>query len=320
MAKKKRTRKNNQYILPEPINPPIEELEAERERILEFYTNLPKFTGDPIAKTNEVLESCKVGWRNAPHSFKTRVDFKIKNVGRMQNWGANRKKEKAEEVQRENIINEAIDIQEKQNEPEKKKTKLDEYIDTQLGRAAIVSSLSEKDRKFFEQRERYYRSEFEFNNSSDFSLLIEVIADELKIQKIHEMEFEELKQDIPSHGKLMGLSKMVTEAHQRLERSLRGLGVTRDQRKDELDKAEGDITQLVIQYEKKKQAIDLLEKEQKQEEDEGLRRKYLRGDVYPTEGLERALHNRIPEGLEARKIIEEAGIQSFLPEDKKEEE
>lgn len=310
MSKNKTNRKNNQYSLPEPLTPSSDEVEIQRERILEFYTNLPKFTGDPIAKTNEVLESCKKGWRNSPLTFEGRVSFKINNIKRVKNWGHKRKKEKAEEIARENIITDAMELQKDQNS-DKEKSSLDKYIDTQLGRSAILGSLSEKDRRFFEQRERYYRTEFEFNNSSDFSMLLEVIADELKIQKIHEMEFEELKEDNPRQDRLLGFSRMVTDAHQRLERSLRGLGVTRDQRKDELNKAEGDIAQLVLAYEKKKQAIELIEKEYKTEEDEGLRRKFLRGDVYPVDGLERALHNRIPDSSEAAKLIEEAGIQSL---------
>lgn len=302
-----KSRSNAQVSFPEYLNPTVEEMEKARLEVIDFYANLPGFKGDPIEKAEETLEGARKGWRNAPKTFENRIRAKIRTVQNSRDWAVHKNKESADKSLRETKLTQALTI----IDEEPKKDALEKYLDTHLGRESILSNMMDRDRKFFEQRERYYRGEFEFNSSSDYALLIEAIMDELKIQKIHEMELNELKANNPRHDKLLGLSRMVTEAHMRLEKALRSLGVTRDQRGAELSKAEGDITALVLAYEKKKDAIQIIEAEQNIEEQEGLRRKYLRGDVYPIEGLPRALHNRIPEGVEMQKIIEEAGIQEI---------
>jgi hypothetical protein len=179
-----------------------------------------------------------------------------------------------------------------------------------------LRSLRAPDKRFWKQREDYYRREFDFNSSSDFSLLIEVISNEIKIHKIHEMEFAELEKTIdpeddesgPDPQKLLALSKMTAEAHKQLQDSLKALGVTRDQRKEELESGEGDIASLSLSLDKKERAREALAAAYAEEEQAGLRRKYLRGDVYEV-GLERAIHNRTPEGDEAAEIIKESGIR-----------
>jgi hypothetical protein len=287
---------------PEELHPSEEEIEKTRDALIHYYTHIPKFKGDPIAKATDVIEKCKKGWRNGPNSFKQRIRAKSKMgtdvASHLRNWGELNSAKAAPERAIEQQMEEAFPLP---------KPHLEEAID-HAGRDAMLKSLAPKDRKFFKQREKHYRKEFSFNSSSDYALLMEVIADEIKIQKIHELEFEELELVEPDPARLLNFSKMSSEAHMRLERSQRALGVTRDQRKDELDEGDADLASLSMSLDKKIKAIAAKEALDKEEEDAGLNRKYLRGDVYPIKGLPRAAHNLLPEMADIDEIIEDAGI------------
>jgi len=306
MAKKKRE------VPPiKVLNPSPEQMAFYREHLIKHYSALPGFKGDPIAKTSEVLEACKTGWAFCPNTFEERVRTKAKwrhsGGGNLRTWGELTASKASREMAIRAEYDEAMG-------PPPLQPALEEVID-HIGRDKIIKTLCTADKKFWRQRERYYRREFEFNSSSDFALLIEVISNELKINKIHEMEFEELERkpdpdrgiEGPDPQKLLSFSRMVSEAHKQLQDSLKALGVTRDQRKDELDAADGDIASLSISLDKKIKAQEALEAVYAEEEEAGLRRKFLRGDVYDV-GLPRAIHNKIPNAEEIAEIVEESGI------------
>lgn len=305
---------NKQRVFPEILDPSQEEIENAKEELVAHYRLLPGFNGDPIQKTHEVIEACKVGWRNCPKTFgeRIRVKAKVRHAGgaNLRNWGEAKSAEAAGEAAIEQKLNLADPLEEKSAN---QASAIEEIID-HIGRDKILRHLNSADRKFWKQREKYYRVEFEFNSSSDFALLLEVISNEIKIQKIHEMEFQELERKPDADGengpdpqKLLAFSKMTAEAHKQLQDSLRSLGVTRDQRKGELESGDGDIASISITLDRKLAARAAVEEAYKVEEDAGLRRKQLRGDVYDA-GLPRAVHNRVPDVEEIQDLIKEAGI------------
>jgi hypothetical protein len=316
MPKRKKSygvlRKVNTSVEPIVINPLQSEVDEAREVLIQHFTHLPKFEGDPIAKANEVIEACRVGWMNSPKTFYERIRQKAKfrhsGGANMMTWAEVNSVEASKDI--------AIAQQFDKNSPRPLPRLLpsEEIID-HLGREKILRALNNADKKFWKQRENYYRREFDFNSSSDFTLLIEVISNELKIAKIHQMEFEELEKKPvandpmsgPDAQKLLALSKMTIDAHKQLQESLKALGVTRDQRKEELDMSDGDLASLSMSLDKKLRAQTAIDAANREEEELGLRRKYLRGDVYNA-GLERAIHNQIPQSEEIAEIIKESGI------------
>lgn len=294
------------------LNPLKEEVDEAREALIIHFTHLPKFDGDPLEKANQVIEACRLGWTNAPKTFFDRIRQKAKfrhsGGANLRSWG----EMNAQRASREPGIEQSLEKVEPRQLPQWAPS---EQIFDHLGREKILRALKAGDKKFWKQRERYYRNEFDFNSSSDFTLLIEVISNELKIAKVHQMEFEELEKTPvkgdpmsgPDPQRLLAFSKMTSECHKQLGDSLKSLGVTREQRKDELDTGDGNIASLSLSLDKKEKTKEAIERAWSEEEQAGLRRKYLRGDVYNA-GLDRAIHNMIPDSDEIEEIIKESGI------------
>jgi hypothetical protein len=132
---------------------------------------------------------------------------------------------------------------------------------------------------------------------------------------MRELEFKETFKEKPSPQALSAIAKMINDAHARLQASMKNLGITRDQRKDELNKKVGDIASIAINLDRKKKLQEKIEEVWKREELEGLERKARRGDVYYVEGLDRPIHDQIPEMTEIDEILKESGISESLKED-----
>lgn len=316
---KKLRRVRSTIAEPVVLNPLQHEVDEAREALIQHFTHLPKFEGDPIEKANHVIEACRIGWRNAPKTFfervRTKAKFRHAGGANLRSYGQMTATKAAGDLAIADTANKYLP----------RLPPSEEIID-HLGREKILRTLKPHDKKFWRQREEYYRREFEFNSSSDFTLLIEVISNELKISKVHQMEFEELEKipvkDDPTTGpdpqRLLAFSKMTAEAHKQLQDSLKALGVTRDQRKAELDTSDGDLASLSMSLDKKLKMEEAIDAAHREEENEGLKRKYLRGDVYVVEGLPRAIHNRIPDSEETAEIIKESGIDiDFVKEEEK---
>lgn len=289
---------------------PTESVERQTRNFLrDHYSHVSKYKKNPELiedKIEQVIDKAKNGWRNAPQSWDLRIKMLARSHHRedhRRSWGAAKAEKKAKELV---LVETLEDFQEEEE------SMALPSAERQFSRDQMIRKLSPNDKKFFRQREAFYKREFDFNDSSDYALLMEVVMSEIKIQKLHRMEM-----DIMRHPKdvdtvaLANISKILSESHAMLERSLKGLGVTRDQRKDELDAADGDLAVLGMSLDKKLAAKEAQAKLHAQEEDEGLDRKYLRGDVYMEKGIQRPLHNRIPEDSEIDDIIKDAGIKSI---------
>lgn len=300
--------KKRKVTPPKALNPSEKLVEEACELLIEHYSHRPKFRGDPILKANEVIEQCKKGWYACPRTFQERVRTKLgyNGAGNLRNYGEQNAEKAAIGARLEKMMDEAEDSPYKGQKDINKKTAYENAID-EAGRIAFTKGLDKEEKSFFTDREKIYRKEFKFNSSADFSLLFEVIAAELRVRKIHQMEFEELRKPSPDQNKLLAYSKMINEANMNLDRAQKSLGITREQRKDELDRGAGDISSLSVQFDKKKKLIKAREEAMKEEELSGLDRKWRRGDVFHVDGLSRPVHNRIPQLKDIDQILKEAG-------------
>jgi hypothetical protein len=180
-------------------------------------------------------------------------------------------------------------------------SQVDDVVLSQLGRDQILKKLKSPDRRFWMARERYYRQEFDFNESSDFALLMELLSDELEHKRIIDMR---LACDDPDS--MAALSRSATECFNRMEKALKALGITREQRKDELDTGDGDIASLSMSLDQKKKQLAIIKTLDMEERNDYSAKKYAQGDTFPVEGLPRPLHNRVPEMKEILRIEKEA--------------
>jgi hypothetical protein len=277
---------------------PSDELIAEwRSKLVEYYGNMPGFTEDPIEKATSIIEAAKSGWRNCPDSFEGRILMKSKMRGKARSGLVPRGVRQREKGAEEKSI-------EQQYEETHGKTER-KIIDDHIGLSSILKILPVADKKFFKQRWTFYNTEFDINSSSDYALLMEVVVDELEQKRIVEAR---LKCDATDHDTLSTLSKTASECLVRLEKSLKALGVTREQRKDEMEEDAESVATLSLQLDKKKKKKAARQRMEKEEEQDMQLVKFNRNDTYPVEGIERPLHNRIPDMKEIVKITQEAKI------------
>jgi hypothetical protein len=151
------------------LHPTEQELNTVNNGLKGFYGNNPQFLKNGISiedKIKEVTEECKVGWICAPNSFIKRIEWKTK-------WNTKGLKNRLDYV--DNYANaEQIKIQEELTDKKKGK---DLYPGISAKTLRDVLPVDEK--RFWQEREVYYRQEFEFNNSSDWSLLMQLLLEEL---------------------------------------------------------------------------------------------------------------------------------------------
>jgi hypothetical protein len=284
-------------MVPKELFPGEEEVAQWRDEIIGYYDNFPGFEGDPVEKADKIIEECKKGWTNAPKTFEKRILIKARMKGRIRegitSWGVAKRAEGA--------IENGIEREFEQTHGKNERKVIYEHI----GLNTILNKLRGNDRKFFKQRWAYYNREFDINSSSDYALLMEVVVDELEQKRIAEARADCGPED---EDKLVLLSKVASECLVRIEKAQKALGITREQRKDELDSDGETIAELAVSLDRKKKKLDLRKEMQSVEEEEMMKVKYSRNDTYPVEGLPRPLHNRIPDMAEISKILRESGV------------
>ncbi len=285
---------NRKLKAPTVFDPPEAEIAEWREKLVAYYANMPGFTGDPIEKATSIIQTAKTGWRNCPDSFEGRLLMKSKmKRGARDNLvsrGVRRREEGAKPLAVEKEYEETHGKAEKQ------------VIEDHLGLSDLLKKLPVPDRKFFKQRWAFYNKEFDINSSSDYALLMEVVVDELEQKRIAQAR---LGCDPTDHDTLSVLSKTASECLTRLERSLKSLGVTREQRKDEMDDSAESVAEVAVLLDKKLKRQKTRHRMETEEEIEMQRVKFSRNDTHPVEGIERPLHNRIPDMKEILKITAE---------------
>ncbi len=230
------------------LNPNEHELNTVKNGLNEFYKNNPQFlkNGKSIEdKIGEVIEECKVGWICAPRGFIKRVEWKTK-------WNSAALKNRLDYV--DNYHNaEQIAIQKELTD--KKKTK---ELYPGVSAKSLRDVLSVDEKKFWQEREAYYRQEFEFNNSADWSLLMQLLLEELTQYRLSRRRMQNPDDD---------LDFQLTSSNKRLLDAQKALGITREQRENASNETEGNVAQLSMLYEEKIRLIEKLEKKDRLEEE-----------------------------------------------------
>lgn len=282
---------NRKLKNPTQFEPSETEISEWRERLVSYYANMPSFNGDPIEKATSIIEAAKVGWRNCPDNFEGRIIMKSKMKKKWKDTLVPRGVARREEGAQEAILEQ--EYIETHGRAEQK------VIDDHIGLNDLLKRLPAADRKFFKQRWKYYNKEFDINSSSDYALLMEICVDELEQKRIAQAR---LSCDPSDHDTLSILSKTASECLTRLERSLKALGVTREQRKDEMDDSAESIAEVSLLLDRKLKRQEARHRMELEEEKDMLQIKYNKNDTYPVPGLVRPLHNRIPDMAEILKL------------------
>lgn len=264
-----------------------DELDVVRDGLTIFYQNNPNFLkGKNIdEKIGEILDECIKGWTCAPKSFLARVQWKTKwNMKGLENRFDYKK----------NLHNvQQIKLQEELEKPDKN-----------LYKGSSMSSFRKEmlpeERKIWQEREDYYRSEFEFNNSSDWSLLMQVLIEELTQIRYQKMRIKNPNQTFDME---------ISASNKRLIDAMKALGITRDQRESSKLETEGNIAQLAMQFEKREKEIAKLEEKFKLEED-AMMIKRQNGDIF------KLLKPEIADAMKKAANEEELDLNEII-EDKK---
>jgi len=212
---------------------PQEQVDEERERVtplfVEVYGNLATIELDKL------FDKALKGWGRAPKTFKSRVD-------RLVQLRLNSKGNTGPEAKKTSQQNKKVkDLGENR------------HYKGKLG-GAVFGKLNKDEQRYWLERERYYFEEFEFNLSSDYSILSHLIFDEILMQRLQEMQFKNLNENY---------SRRISECHDRILGAQKTLGIQREQRKSGRKK-EGSISDLSIDLEEK---LILRDKELKEEDE-----------------------------------------------------
>lgn len=109
---------------------------------------------------------------------------------------------------------------------------------------------------FYNRRKSMYLREFEFNSSSDLSLLEAVLSDEILLRRLTNAQLQ---------GKKDFVDRNIDEIQKRLRETQKSLGVTRAQRVADDTNQKGNVAQLSESLDKKLQEIRNLEDTEKRD-------------------------------------------------------
>jgi len=180
---------------------------------------------------NTVLAEAQAGWKRAPRDLDTRIKMKS---GYQWKSHANLKPKKKEEIE-ENI-----------------KSNKEEDISFE-----ITSSMTKKERDWFELRLKDYVTDFDFNNSSDKPLLEQLLVEELIQRRLFGLQLKYIDRDY---------SKKMSESLKRVSDIQTKLGITREQRAGALDNIDGNVAQISVDLNEKLKKMP--EKIRREEEEE----------------------------------------------------
>jgi hypothetical protein len=234
------------------IDPSPEEISQWRSYIIDVLTYI-NFNGDMQIKAGKIIERSLNGWDRCPNDFEARVKQLIGHQSVNAYEGGTELKDPFKDTRGTG--------KQVGNKP---KTKQDRYyqeagITSEVGiePADLFSPavLSSEELAYMRQRERDYRSEFDFNNSSDVVLLNQVLTDELMLRRI---QLNRLKGERVSESD-------VNKAVERIRGALKELGVTRAQRMELDQDVQGNVGQLSLELEKTLNQVERLRDKEKRD-------------------------------------------------------
>jgi hypothetical protein len=267
---KKIDKPKREFVSPTVLSPKEHEINQVKSGLTEFYKNNLHFLKNGISiedQINNIIEECKNGWVCCPKTFIKRVEWKTK-------WNSSALRTRLD------YQDSYYNAKQIQLQKDLKKTE-DSGLYPGVSAISLRKKLNPEERKFWQEREAYYRKEFEFNDSSDWSLLMQVLLEELTQKRLVERRLADPYDDIEFP---------LSESYKRLLNAQRALGITRDQRENAANETEGNIAQLSVIFEEKEKLIGKI-RERDRIEEEAMMAKKNNGDALSLlpEDLARAL-------------------------------
>lgn len=166
-----------------------------------------------------------------------------------------------------------------------------DIIDTSYDKE-MLAGLSLRERKIFKQRVESYKKEFDLNDSSDYAMILQVVADEV-IQRRYIRDI--LQEEKVTKG--ADISKLMDALNKRLSGNLEVLGITRSKRKELQEEKDGNVAQIADALEEKLRNIAKINREHMAEEEMYMKMKMGRSGPV----------NVIPSMQELKETAEEFG-------------
>jgi hypothetical protein len=243
------------------LNPSEVEVNRVREALRKYYTERPHLVEgyDSIDdRINEVIEKAKEGYTCAPKTFIGRIKALVRwsdidyyvvpalsgdTSASFTNWRARK-------------IAQVLKQSEKALYPG-------------LSAKELRASLGPGERKFWIEREKKYREEYDLNDSSDWPLLMQVLLEEITQRRLTLKKLKDPEADLEDE---------LNNSYKRLINALKALGITREQRRKDYDQSSENIASLSVRLEEKLKRIAALKEKDALEENE-LMRKHQEGGV-----------------------------------------
>lgn len=124
---------------------------------------------------------------------------------------------------------------------------------------SIYDYLDSEEKKWWDIRFDEYKRDFEFNESSDKPLIVQLLFEELCQRRLFIYQIQNPNKDY---------SKRLNDSLKRVTELQTKLGITREQRSGALDNIDGNVAEISMHLDKK---LELMPKEMKQQYDEELR-------------------------------------------------
>jgi len=281
------------------------EVEVVTVGLSDYYDSFPDLLKGATKeeKINEVIEKAKKGWKCAANAFVPRVELLTKwnSAGIKNLFGKNDNYKVAQQAKTAEKVREAT-----------------KKMGGTTDKFELARLLTGEEKKIFLERHQVYMEEFEINESSDWSLLMQILLEEIRQYRLARQSILHPEDDI---------ELSLNESYKRMIAAQKSLGVTREQRESANKESEGNIAQLVKQYEEKKAFIEKRKKMDIMEE-EALLEKHNNGEVYQMlvkDGMKEMGESLLAakekeEEMFMQSDIDESIAQDFVPDISKTEE
>jgi hypothetical protein len=183
----------------------------------QYYVDKGKSTAEAIEIISTIFAECQMGWERCPNDLDTRI--KIKS-------GFQWKSHENLKPRQKKVPSLSVEVVEEEDS----------------GKNDILKYLTNAEKECWISREESYAKEFEFNNSSDRPLLMQLLFEEIFQRRIFIHQLQNKDAD---------LSKQMTASVQRLTELQEKLGITREQRAGILDNIDGNIANISVDLEEK---------------------------------------------------------------------
>lgn len=188
--------------------------------LLDYYIKKGLTEDKAMEKIDKIFDEVQVGWERAPYSLATRI--KMKTGYQWKSHSNLQPRKKLDENEKESI---------EEDKDENEFT--DQYF---------FNSMTKGERKWWEEREKIYFRDFDFNNSSDKPLVQQLLVEELLQRRLFKKQIAYPKND---YGKRM------TENLKRITELQTKLGITREQRAGIINKIDGNVAEIALELEEK---------------------------------------------------------------------